>query len=57
MPNMLMMRPADATETLECWQLALEHDAKPSILALTRQNLPALRRTMSEENLCAPWRL
>jgi transketolase len=41
-PGLLVFRPADAVETLECWQLALEAD-KPSILALSRQNLPALR--------------
>ncbi len=39
-PNMLVFRPADQTETLECWQLALEARNSPSILALTRQNLP-----------------
>ncbi len=52
-PNMVVMRPADATETLECWQLALEHRKNPSILALTRQNLPALRHDYTEANLCA----
>jgi len=41
-PGLLVFRPADAVETLECWQLAVEAD-KPSILALSRQNLPALR--------------
>ena len=41
-PDLLVFRPADAVETLECWQLAIEAD-KPSILALSRQNLPALR--------------
>jgi len=41
-PGLLVFRPADAVETLECWQLAIEAD-KPSILALSRQNLPALR--------------
>jgi transketolase len=52
-PNMLVFRPADRTETLECWQLALEATASPSILALTRQNLPQLRTTFAEANLCA----
>ena len=37
-PNMLVFRPADQTETIECWQLALEAKGSPSILALTRQN-------------------
>jgi len=51
-PNLLVMRPADAVETLECWQIAIEAE-RPSILALSRQNLPALRLTDSDENLCA----
>ena len=52
-PDMLVFRPADQTETVECWQLALEARASPSILALTRQNLPQLRTTFAEANLCA----
>jgi transketolase len=51
-PNLLVMRPADAVETLECWQIAIEAE-RPSILALSRQNLPALRVTDSDENLSA----
>jgi len=50
MPNLLTFRPCDVVETAEAWQIALETDNKPSILALTRQNLPLLR-TSSEENL------
>ncbi|MCB9931598.1 MAG: transketolase [Alphaproteobacteria bacterium] len=42
-PNLLVMRPADAIETAECWQIALEHTHTPSAIALTRQNLPLLR--------------
>jgi hypothetical protein len=42
-PNLLVCVPADAVETLECWQIALEAKDQPSILALSRQNLPALR--------------
>ena len=42
-PNLLVFRPADAVETVECWQLALEANDSPSVLALTRQNLPQLR--------------
>jgi len=53
MPNLNVFRPADAVETLECWQLALEAKTTPSILALSRQNLPAVRLTDSGENLCA----
>ncbi|HUI22584.1 MAG TPA: transketolase [Methylocella sp.] len=52
-PNFFVFRPADQTETLECWQLALETKNAPSILALTRQSLPPVRRTFSAENLCA----
>jgi len=53
MPNMQVLRPADAVETLECWQLALTSRDRPSTLALTRQNLPTLRGKASRENLCA----
>jgi len=52
MPNLDDYRPADTVETAECWQLALERTEGPSLLALTRQNLPQLR-TSSEENLSA----
>ena len=52
-PNVLTLRPADAVETLECWQMALENRTGPSVLALTRQNLPALRRIDGGDNLCA----
>ncbi|MBX3489003.1 transketolase [Parvibaculum sp.] len=51
-PNLLVFRPADAVETLECWQLALEAKDTPSVLALTRQNLPAVRLENSDKNLC-----
>src|SRR5207253_6649325 len=52
-PNLLVFRPADQTETLECWQLALQAKTSPSILALTRQNLPFVRHEFSLENLSA----
>ena len=52
-PNLLVFRPADSVETVECWQAALEARSSPSILVLTRQNLPALRRAHVSENLCA----
>ena len=42
-PNLNVMRPADAIETAECWQIALEAKKTPSIIALTRQNLPTVR--------------
>jgi transketolase len=53
MPNLLVFRPADAVETAESWQLALEHSKKPSLLALTRQNLPTVRTEHTDENLSA----
>jgi transketolase len=51
-PNLNVFRPCDAVETLECWQLALEARERPSVMALTRQNLPQLRRTLDERNKC-----
>ena len=51
-PNLVVMRPADALETAECWALALAHTDRPSLLALTRQNLPPLRTDIAE-NRCA----
>ncbi|WP_375676209.1 MULTISPECIES: transketolase [unclassified Bartonella] len=52
MPNHFVFRPADAMETVECWQLALKARGTPSTLALSRQNLPLLRQEYEEENLC-----
>jgi transketolase len=52
-PNMHVFRPCDTVETIECWQLALENKNGPSVLALTRQNLPQLRKEMVTRNLCA----
>jgi transketolase len=51
MPQIEVFRPADAVETAECWALALQSE-EPSILALTRQNLPPVRTEAAEENLC-----
>ena len=51
-PNLAVYRPADALETAECWELALRDRSRPSILALSRQNLPLLR-TDTSENLSA----
>jgi transketolase len=53
MPNLNVFRPCDAVETVECWQLALEARETPSVLALTRQNLPQLRLGHDERNRCA----
>lgn len=52
-PNLLVLRPADAVETAEAWQVALEQKHRPSVLALTRQDLPAVRTTHNKENLVA----
>jgi transketolase len=51
-PNLAVFRPADAVETAECWALALARQDGPSLLALSRQNLPQVRDG-AEENLCA----
>ena len=52
-PGLNVFRPADAVETAECWQLALETGDAPSVLALSRQAVPALRTTYEEKNFCA----
>jgi transketolase len=52
-PNLLVLRPCDAVETVECWQVAIENTTGPSVLALTRQNLPQLRKGVDEANRCA----
>jgi transketolase len=51
-PNLAVFRPADAMETAECWELAVKRADGPSVLALSRQNLPALRADHGE-NRCA----
>lgn len=48
MPNILTFRPCDVIETAEAWQCALESEHTPSILALSRQNLPLLRKNYKE---------
>jgi transketolase len=52
-PNLNVFRPADTTETYECWQLALESLNSPSILALTRQKLNPIRKEFLKENKCS----
>ncbi len=52
-PNLNVFRPADPVETAECWELALAAAQTPSILALTRQAVPALRTKPETENLSA----
>ena len=52
-PNLDVYRPADVTETAEAWELALTAKDRPSVLALTRQNLPQLRSDTGVKNLSA----
>lgn len=52
MPNVNVFRPADAIETAECWQLAIESKTTPSILALTRQGTSPMRLEAESANLC-----
>jgi transketolase len=52
-PNLLVMRPADGVETMECWQLALDHADRPTLLAFSRQEVPTVRTTHTAENLSA----
>jgi transketolase len=52
-PNLDVYRPADAVETAECWELALGKADGPSVLALSRQNLPQLRTEAVQGNPCA----
>jgi transketolase len=52
-PHLLVMRPAEGLETAECWEIALKHDANPSVMALSRQAVENLRKTASAENLSA----
>ena len=42
-PNLIVFRPADSIETLECWDIAVRNRNRPSLLALSRQNVPQLR--------------
>jgi transketolase len=52
-PNMRVFRPCDAVEVSECWELALNRIDGPTVLALTRQNLPQLRTTAPADNPCS----
>ncbi len=52
-PNLNVFRPADTTETIECWELALKNSDTPSILALSRQNLSQVRKSYENENKCS----
>ncbi len=52
-PNMRVFRPCDAVEVTECWELALNRTDGPTVLALTRQNLPQLRTSAPADNPCS----
>src|SRR6204780_1845921 len=52
-PNMRVFRPCDAVEVAECWELALNRTDGPTVLALTRQNLPQLRTSAPSDNPCS----
>ena len=53
MPNLLVMRPADAVETAECWEIALRQKDRPTVLALSRQGLPQVRNAPDEIGMCS----
>ena len=52
-PNLNVFRPADQTETIECWDIALKNKKTPSVLALTRQNLKPIRNNFTKKNKCS----
>ena len=52
-PNTYVFRPADLVETAEAWEVALASKTTPSVLALSRQNLPAVRKTHTNTNMVA----
>ena len=52
-PNMRVFRPCDAVEVAECWELALNRTNGPTVLVLTRQNLPQLRTSAPSDNPCS----
>ena len=52
-PNMRVFRPCDAVEVAECWELALNRTSGPTVLVLSRQNLPQLRTTTPAEAPCS----
>ena len=51
-PNLNVFRPADTTETIECWELAFKNYNTPSVLALSRQNLSPVRKFYENKNKC-----
>jgi transketolase len=52
-PNLNVFRPADSVETAEAWQISLQSNDTPSVIALTRQSLPTIREKHVDKNLTA----
>ncbi len=52
-PNLNVFRPADISETLECWEIALKSNNTPSVIALSRQKLPYINTELKKENKCS----
>ncbi len=52
-PNLNVFRPADSTETFECWEKALEIENSPSVIAVSRQKVGPVRKKFSKENKCS----
>ncbi|EPX87777.1 transketolase [Rubellimicrobium thermophilum DSM 16684] len=52
-PGLTVLRPADTVETLEAWDIAIRNRKRPTLLALSRQDVPQLRLEASDENLTA----
>jgi transketolase len=52
-PNTLVMRPADLVETAEAWEVAFSQTKTPTVMALSRQNLPAVRKKHLNTNMVA----
>jgi transketolase len=52
-PNTLVFRPADITETAEAWEVALSQPSTPTVMALSRQGVPAVRHEYKSANLSA----
>jgi len=52
-PNLLVMRPADGVEVAECWQIAIESNSNPTVMALSRQDTVLGRDSHTSENLSA----
>jgi len=52
-PNLNVFRPADSTETFECWEHAINEDDTPSIIAVSRQKVNPIRKEFTKVNKCS----